>query len=313
VAELGIDVEKLTTWEEFARVGREIGARHRNPDGSRKHYMIDLPQDGENIVPMLALQHGSFMFDAEGNVTFDGDAYVDVICWYVKQIQGPTRTSFPAGWGQNLAKAMIDGLVLFYFCPDWRTMQFEMDVPSLKGKLGLMPLPAWEPGGLRTSTWGATGLAFPKGGAGDFDLAWKLAVYLYFDEEQLGPRFLQTNILPPLTTSWDQPEFSVVNNFWGVSLGRTFVPLAKDVPPAPTNAYHFVAANKINKAFTAASDHYATRGEAGLREVTRRELKKAADEVRAQMRRNVFIQQDAAQVAATTTPAPGVASGVSQE
>src|SRR3712207_7661431 len=50
-----------------------------------------------------------------------------------------SRVAFPAGWGQNLAKAMIDGLVLFIICPDWRTMQFEIDVPSLKGKLGLMP------------------------------------------------------------------------------------------------------------------------------------------------------------------------------
>ena len=105
----------------------------------------------------------------------------------MKQIQGPTRIAFPAGWGQNLAKAMIDGLVLFYFCPDWRTMQFEMDVPSLKGKLGLMPLPAWEPGGLRTSTWGGDGAGVPEAAASNFDLAWKLAMYLYFDSRAARP------------------------------------------------------------------------------------------------------------------------------
>lgn len=301
VEKLGIDVSKLTTWEEFARVGREIAKVDANRDGRPDHYMIDLPSDGENIITMLALQHGSAMFDDDGNVTFDSDSYVDVICWYVKQIQGPTRTAFPAGWGQNLAKAMIDGLVLFILCPDWRTMQFEMDLPNLKGKLGLMPMPAWREGGVRTSTWGATGLAFPKGGTGNDDLAWELAMYLYFDEPQLGPRFLQTNILPPLTTAWDRPEFSEVDDFWGVSLGQTFVPLAKDVPPAPTNAYHFVAASKINKAFTKASEHYAERGEAGLREVTRAELKKSADEVRTAMRRNVFMREDAGQMASTTT------------
>lgn len=308
VEQLGIDVNKLTTWEEFARVGRDIVQKHRNPDGSPMHYMIDLPADGENIIIMLGLQHGTGMFDADGNVTFDDEAYVDVICWYVKQIQGPTRTSFPAGWGQNLAKAMIDGLVLFYVCPDWRTMQFEMDVPKLKGKLALMPLPAWTPGGRRTSTWGATGLAFPKGGVShNFDLAWELAVYLYFDEKQLGPRFLQTNILPPLTTAWSQPEFSAIDDFWGVSLGKTFVPLAKDVPPAPTNAFHFVAASKINKAFTKASEHYAAHGESGLRDVARRELHECAEEVRTAMRRNVFIQRELDRTQSTRPAATRVA------
>jgi arabinosaccharide transport system substrate-binding protein len=292
IAELGIDVSKLTTWEDFSRVGREIAKIDGNRDGQSDHYMIDLPSDGEHIVSMLALQHGTPVFDADGNVMIDGEGYVDVICWYVKQIQGPTRVAFPAGWGQNLAKAMIDGLVLFIICPDWRTMQFEMDVPSLKGKLALMPLPAWKPGGLRTSTWGATGLAFPKGGKGDDELAWQLAVYLYFDVPQLGPRFLQTNILPPLTTSYDQPEFSAVDDFWGVSLGQTFIPLASQVPPAPTNAYHFVAVSKINKAFYKASAHYAEHGEVGLRDVTRRELQRAAEEVRQAMRRNIFMKQE---------------------
>jgi hypothetical protein len=37
--------------------------------------------------------------------------------------------------------AMIDGLCLFYFCPDWRSNRIELEIPSLSGKLALMPLP----------------------------------------------------------------------------------------------------------------------------------------------------------------------------
>jgi arabinosaccharide transport system substrate-binding protein len=179
-------------------------------------------------------------------------------------------------------------LVLFYFCPDWRTMQFQMDMPSLKGKMGLMPLPAWEPGGRRTSTWGATGLAFPKRGK-NFELAWKLAMHLYFDAEQLGPRFAQTNILPPLVDSWTQPEFRAINAHWDMSLGEAFIKLAPQVPAAPTNAYHYVAISKLSKAFTKSSNYYAEHGEQGLREYTLAELKRAADEVRTVMQRNRFL------------------------
>ena len=101
---------------------------------------------------------------------------------------------------------MIDGVCLFYMCPDWRTRQIQNDVSSVAGKLGLMPLPAWEPGGLRTSTWGGTGLAFTNQ-CRNPDLAWKLAMYLYYDRDQLGPRFADTNILPPLKSAWNLPEF----------------------------------------------------------------------------------------------------------
>ena len=291
VAQLGIDVNTLTTWDEFARVGREVVVKDRNGDGAADRYMLDMPTDGTAVMPLLAMQRGASTFDEHGNVTFDSEAHAEVMCWYVQQIQGPKRIAFPAGWGQNLAKSAIDGLVLFYFCPDWRTRQFQSDMPGLKGKMGLMPLPAWEPGGRRTSTWGATGLAFPKRGQ-NFELAWKLAMYLYFDAEQLGPRFAQTNILPPLVDSWDQPEFKAINPHWDMSLGQAFIRLAPQVPAAPTNAYHFMALSKLSKAFTKASQYYAERGEAGLREYTRGELKVCADEVRVIMRRNRFLNQD---------------------
>jgi arabinosaccharide transport system substrate-binding protein len=177
-----------------------------------------------------------------------------------------------------------------------------MDVPSLQGKVGLMPLPAWQPGGPRTSTWGATGLAFPKRGK-NFELAWKLAMHLYFDAEQLGPRFTQTHILPPLIESWKQPEFHAINEFWGTSLGEAFIPLAPQVPASPTNAYHFVAIAKISKAFAHTSNHYAAHGEVGLRDRAREELKISANEVRAIMRRNRFFVQSDGETAASAEAA----------
>ena len=42
-----------------------------------------------------------------------------------------------------------DGLVLFYWVPDWRTYTFQDGLPLLKGKMALMPVPAFEPGGRR--------------------------------------------------------------------------------------------------------------------------------------------------------------------
>ena len=291
VADLGIDVTQLTTWDEFARVGRDVVTKDLDRDGTIDRYMIDMPTDASDTLQLLAMQRGGRYFTDDGDVAFDSDAFADAICWYVKQTQGDARIAFPVGWGQNLAKAMTDGLVLFYFCPDWRTMQFEMDVPNLKGKLGLMPLPAWENGGVRTSTWGGTGLAFPKGGR-NFELAWKLAQHLYYDDAQLGPRFIDTNILPPLKTAWTQPEFRKTDDFWQVSLGEAFVPLADDVPPAPSHAYYFSAVSKISKALTRAREHYGAHGESGLREQVRGDLRECAEEVRRMIKRNVFLRED---------------------
>ena len=290
VEQLGIDVKKLTTWEEFSRVGRQI----TTPD----RYMIDLPSDGNDILILLMLQNGGSLFDAAGNVVFDSDAALDTICWYVKQTTGRTRIAFPGGQGQLLSKAMIDGLILFYLCPDWRTLQFQNDVPSLSGKLALMPLPAWHEGGIRTSTWGGAGLAFTNK-CRNIDLAWKLAMYLYYDPAQLGPEFAETNILPPLKSAWNLPQFHQPSAFFsGVSLGEVYSQLADQVPQEHDTAFNSLAKAKLSEAYGDAVDYYQKNGENGLREYAKARLAFNADFVRKVIARNVFLNVPKTQTAA---------------
>lgn len=301
--ELGIDVSQLTTWEKFCQVGRQV-TRDLNGDGVPDRYMIDLPVAEGGMLRLLLLQRGGRLFDETGRCAFDSPEAVDVITWYVRQVEGPERISFPAGWGQNLARAMIDGLCLFYVCPDWRTRQFEMDVPSLAGKMKLMPMPAWEEGGLRTTTWGATGLAITRQcmERGKFELAWKLAMYLYYDPQELGRRFAMLNILPPLVEAWNQPEIFEPRPFWsGQPIGQLFAQLAPDVPAEESNAYMGTAENKLLYAYTNTRLKYKellaqklSREELDrrLREYAQKELTDAADSVRRIMSRNVFLQAD---------------------
>jgi arabinosaccharide transport system substrate-binding protein len=291
VEQLGIDVTTLKTWDDFARVGREI-TKDLNGDGVIDRYMIDLPADGGDALRLLLLQRGARLFDEQGNVTFDDARSAQVVCWYVRQSVGKTRISFPAGWGQNLARSMVDGLCLFYICPDWRTKQFEADVQGVNGKMGLMPLPAWEEGGIRTSTWGGTGLAITKQ-CKNPDLAWKLAMYLYYDPAQLGPRFKGTNILPPLVSAWSQPEFNEPDPYYsGAVRGREFAALAPQVPGDPTSTSVTAATGKLSEAFQNVGLYYQEHGEDGLEAYAAKELKRCADRVRVIVGRNVFLKDD---------------------
>jgi arabinosaccharide transport system substrate-binding protein len=292
VEALGIDVNALTTWDKFVAVGRDLQGKHLPGDRVAHHYMIDLTYDGNDILRLLLLKHGAGLFDASGHVAFDNDAAVDVICWYVKQIQGEHQIAYACGTGQAFDEALLDGLCLFYMCPDWRTKQIQNDVPSLSGKMGLIPLPAWEPGGVRTSTWGGTGLAITKQ-CKNVDLAWKLAMYLYYNPTQLAENFSKTNILPPLKSAWNLPVFDRHSAFWSdLPLGRVYAQLAPQVPQEYDTAYTNMANPKLSEAFGNALIYYSQHGDDGLRAYTASELKRCADLVRKAMARNKFIAED---------------------
>ena len=295
IEDLKIDVNKLTTWDEFCRVGREFVTKDLTGDGVADRYMIDLPPDGSDSLRLLLLQRGVQMFDSAGQVAFDNERTVDTICWYVKQTKGAEKISVSCGWGQTLARAMIDGRCLFYVCPDWRTMQIQADIASLRGKLAVMPLPAWEAGGIQTSTWGGTGMAITKSCAKQ-ELAWELAMHLYYDPSQLAKRFAATNILPPLKAAWSRPEFDEPRPFFSNQpLGRLYADLAPQVPAEIYTAYSNQAVSRLSEAFTNTALYFEEHGDAGMREFARAELKRCADQVRAEMSRNRFLNTAATQ------------------
>lgn len=291
VEALGIDVERLETWEDFAAAGRTV-TRDGDGDGVIDRYMIDMPASGAFALTILLLQRGVGTFDERGQIAFNTPITVDTIVWYVRQYYGPHRIAYEAGWGQSLMKALSDGLVLFMFAPDWRSYTTELDLPNLKGKLKLMPLPAWEKGGRRTSVWGGSGLAISRRCARP-ELAWELAKHLYLDPAELGARFADTNILPPLKDAWDLPEFQRPDPYYsGQPIGALYAALAPSTPPVWATPYKRVAEGKLSEVFLRAAEYYRSRGEHGLDDYVRRELDAAEAYVQRLMDRNVLARSE---------------------
>lgn len=291
VEQLGIDVAQLTTWAKFVEAGRGIAGKRLPDDAVARRYMIDLPYDGTEILHLLILQRGGSLFDSEGRVAFDSDVAAETLAWYARQTRGADAIAYGCGNGQAFSKALLDGLALFYICPDWRTRQFQSDTPSLAGKMALMPMPAWEEGGRRTSVLGGTGLAFTKS-CRDPELAWKLAMKLYYDAETVAPRFAETNILPPVKAAWSHPAFATPSEFYsGQALGQAYAALAPSVPSEYATAYIAQAQTKLVEAFMNVGEQYARHGEAGLDAFARAELKRRADDVRRLMDRNPFLRE----------------------
>jgi len=282
VAQLGIDVAQLDTWDKFVEVGRRITV-DANHDGVIDRYMIDLRDDGNWSLDTLMLQRGGQFFDPEGNVAFATEDTAQLIRWHILQSRGPQKIGYDFGRGQPVAKAMIDGDVVFEWAPDWRSWVFEDEVPTLKGKMGLIPLPAWTPGGRRTSVWGGTGLIIMKATKHP-DLAWALAKYLYTDTPELGKRFAATNIIPVLKDAWNLPEFDRPNPYWSNEpIGRMYAQIAPETPALYSSPVDAQARKKLDEAYTLSVAYYLEHREEGeerLMEAIRTNLAKCAADVR---------------------------------
>ncbi len=278
IEKLGIDVQQLDTWDKFVEVGQRV-TKDLDGDGTVDRYMLEMPANGDWALRALTLQLGGGMFDAQGHVTFVSDATEKAFLWYLRNSRGPKKIGYDVGWGQSVMKALSDGLVLFFWTPDWRSYWFQEFAPNNAGKMALMPLPAFAPGGRRTSVWGGAGACISKSTKRPNE-AWELIKFLYFNKEELGPRFKGTNILPPLKEAWSLPAFQEANSYYsGQHIGRMYAELAPSTPAVHSAAVHTVAGSKLDEAFFRCAEYYEEHGEQGLAQKVHHELERAQRQV----------------------------------
>lgn len=277
----GIDLAEVASWEEFIEIGRRLTI-------PGKRYMIQLSDSGHGHIESLLFQRDGGYFDKDGNVILDNETAVETIKWYIPLVAGKDRIGSDIGAGAVFTKALEDGYLLSFLCPDWMTKSAEDDVPRVSGKMALMPLPAFYPGGRRTSTMGGTMLAITEK-CKNKQLALELARMIYLNREDLADRFRITNIIPPYKDAWDHPVFMEPRAYWSNQpLGKVFIDLAEEAPAQYTSPYIWVAKMKLGEVVSSCSLYYSKNGEKGFDEFVRARLKKAGDDIRKLMRRNPF-------------------------
>ncbi|RLD50034.1 MAG: hypothetical protein DRI94_09735, partial [Bacteroidetes bacterium] len=157
----GINTNDIKNWDDFIRIGRKL-TKDFDGDGNIDRYMMELSYNYPTHFEILFLQRGGDYFDDEGNFTMDSQLAREIIKFYIPLVAGKDKIGNDMGWGKVLTQSLENNYFICFFCPDWRTKVIEQDVPSMKGKLALMPMPVWKRGGRKTSVSGGTMLGITK-------------------------------------------------------------------------------------------------------------------------------------------------------
>jgi len=194
-------------------------------------------------------------------------------------------------------RLLLEGYLIASFVPDWMCNIWRHEIPQLAGKVKLMPLPAWERGGRRTSVWGGTMLGISRA-APNSDELWPMAKHLYLSPELARELYAKGDIVTPVRTLWSDPIFDQPDPFFSNQpKGRMYIELAQHVPIRTSSPYGYLAMVRVQTALVALV-RYAQRNECHtldqLLPLAGRLLREAQEEIAAQVRRNVFLRESAA-------------------
>ncbi len=288
----GIDVTRAGTWDEFFGMVRPLMA-DTNGDGLADHgFPLVFWYTQPDMLETLLLQGGGQLFDEHGVPVIDSEKNARLLARMISWCVGPDAVAvdideFSAAGHQ----ARVNGVAIAYMAPDWMCSIWKMHVPGLAGKLKLMPLPAFEPGGLRTSVRGGTMLGFPKT-SDQFDKAWEYAKLLYTSPQIARDLYRMVDIISPVRSLWDDPVYDEPDPyFMGQAKGRMYIGLAPTIPLRTSSPYNASALLDFRDAAVNLAGWAQSRGvydAAGLAPEAKRLLAVTQRRVERRMSRNAF-------------------------
>ena len=291
----GIDVSKIETWDDYFRLLRPLMV-DLDGDGRADRFLLNASPTSIYNHEVFLLQAGGRLFDGMNHPTLNEDLNARVIAhlatWYV----GPQRVASEAALGGAAAiRQMNDGYVIGLLAPDWFSGGLRTALPLLAGKFKLMPLPAWEKGGRRTSVLGGTMLGITKASKTP-EAAWAFAKQLYLSRASAEHLYDVDHIISPTKSTWSESFYDAPDPYYcGQHVGRMYIELAPEVPLRPSSPYYASAQQQLNLSIIELCQYAEAHGiydAQALEPEAHRLLDRGQRELQAQMNRNVFFRTE---------------------
>lgn len=291
----GIDVSQIETWDDFRRVLGPL-IQDLDGDGRPDRYLLNFWENNRDLIKVLLLQAGGDFFDAQERVSFDTDLNARVIASLVGWVAGPDRfcadaRDFTAG-GDRMR---LEGTVIASVLPDWLASVWKSNIPGLAGKVKLMPMPAWERGGKRTSVWGGTAIGVTKSAA-SFENSWALAKYLYLSPKVAESLYRTTYIISPVKEHWDLPFYHEPDPFYsGQKVGSMYIAAAPNVPNRAASPYLTPALDRMMSVLVSLKAYAVARKEFDVQALlpeAHRLLAEAHEDLAERIARNVLYHSE---------------------
>ncbi|MEU3565364.1 MULTISPECIES: sugar ABC transporter substrate-binding protein [unclassified Kitasatospora] len=222
----GIDPAGLATWDDYVSAGTALKAAT-----GRKLLILDAKQD--SLFAMLLQQQGQRWF-TDGKVAVATPAAERALT-LLKQLVDRDLVDFENGW-DGFVSGTHDGKAATTPTAAWWDGTLTTEMADLNGKFGVVPLPAFTPGGTRTSNSGGSTLCVTAQSRNP-ETAWAFLSFLLADKANQASMMQHEGLFPAYLPALDDPYFQQPSPYYGGQPAmRLFAGLTRDIPAVELTA-----------------------------------------------------------------------------
>lgn len=219
----GIDPASLTTWDDYVAAGERIKA------ATGKKLLLDDIAGGDLLFPMLMQQQGASYFSEDGKVTLDSPEGLAALT-LLKRLNDAGLIDNQKGWDGMISGTKSGGSATLPTAV-WWIGTLTSSVPEQSGLWGVVPLPAFEPGGATTSNSGGSTLAIPSTSK-NREAAWAFMEFALADKQSAATMLETSGLFPSYLPAQDDPYFATPQPYFdGQPVLELFAAASKEVPP----------------------------------------------------------------------------------
>lgn len=217
----GVDPESIATWDDLVKAGEKI----KQATGKRL-FVTDLTSAAGFTTLLQQLGQGYFV---GGKVAVNTPQAVRALT-LLKTLKAKDLLQNEKGWDGRVT-ATKQGKAATQPTAAWWSGTLTGEMPELSGKFGVIPLPAFDSGGSRTSANGGSALSITAQTKNQ-DAAWAFVEWLLASKERQVSMMRTEALFPAYLPALTDPFFDEAQPYFGgQKINRLFADQVRNIPP----------------------------------------------------------------------------------
>ncbi|WP_373231702.1 ABC transporter substrate-binding protein [Cohnella sp.] len=203
----GVNADDIKTWADYKTAGKKV------LDATGVPMTTLETTEHWSLWPLIAQQDGDFL-GADGGVTLDSDVNIKTVQYLQDLVKEKIAVGTPGGFhhSEEYWAFMNKGGAASIWMPMWYMGRFIDNMPELKGKIIIKPMPAWTDGGARSAGMGGTGTVITQQSKVQ-EIAKQFLAFSKLSKEGNIEIWKQLGFDPIRSEVWELPELNEPNKF----------------------------------------------------------------------------------------------------
>ncbi|ASJ20427.1 ABC transporter substrate-binding protein [Brachyspira hampsonii] len=223
--EAGIDPNTITTYDEYIAAGKKFQEKFPNIKFIGNMFVQD-----DGVWRNMLVQNDTYYLNKNGEITISSPKAIEstkVLRSFIDEgIMANTLN-----WDGSI-RASKNGEIATYLSGAWWSGTIKDQMPEMKGKWAIMPMPAYTKGGVRASSHGGSTLTITASDPVKQAAAWAFIEHSLLNVDSQLLMYKNYGLFPSYLPVYDDPRFQEPDEYFGEGFNQMLGDITKQIPAA---------------------------------------------------------------------------------